>query len=366
MNTDHATLPATLAELDTPALCLDLDAFQANVRRVAELCQQRGVAWRPHAKCHKSQDVGTRLVEAGALGLTCAKLGEAEVMGEAGIQDLLIANMIVGEQKVARLVELRRRANPIVCIDSFEQARPIAAAMATAGLECRVILEVDIGLHRVGIPPERAPAMAAELAGMPGINFAGIMGYEGHLLTIADLEEKRAKIDEALQLLVSTAEAIRAGGTDCEIVSCGGTGSILYCTDQAGITEVQAGGAIFMDEFYRSICQVDFLDQALSVIATVVSRPAPDRAVIDAGRKTINGEICMPAVMDPPGLVVKSLSAEHGALQVPEGMELKIGDRVRLAPGYGDLTTVLHNQFYVHQGDQIVDCWPLQARGRLA
>lgn len=353
-------------ELDTPALCLDLDRFESNVAHMAEACRQHGIGWRPHAKCHKSTDVGTRLVAAGALGLTCAKLGEAEVMAEAGVQDLLIANLIVGPAKVARLVQLRQIADPIVCIDHLQQAEPISRAMAEAGLRQRVIIEVDIGLHRVGVAPERTLPLAQQLHALPGLDLAGIMGYEGHLLTVEDQAAKQQQIEDALAILARLADDMRQAGLPCPIVSCGGTGSFRFAAAQPGITEVQAGGAIFMDEFYRHKCQVEGLQQALTVLATVVSRPAPERAIVDAGRKSINGEIHMPAVADRPGVTVQRLSAEHGALHIsPEADPVNIGDRLHLIPGYADLTTVLHDCFYCHRQGRLEAIWPLQARGRL-
>src|SRR4051794_25141001 len=174
-------------ELDTPALVIDLDRFEANVADAAALCRQYGVAWRPHAKCHKSPDIGRRLVDAGAIGLTCAKLGEAEVFAAAGIPDLLIANYVVGPRKVERLVEVRRKADPIVTFDHIDQALPISKAMAASDQKVRAILEVELGLDRCGVPPGK-PAMelAKKIAELPGIEFVGIMGYEGHLLLVED------------------------------------------------------------------------------------------------------------------------------------------------------------------------------------
>lgn len=355
-----------LEDIDTPALCVDLDAFDANVRRMVGVCREHGVGWRPHSKCHKSIDIARRLIDAGAMGMTCAKLGEAEALAEGGVRDLLVANLVVGAGKVARLVELRRKADPIVCMDSIEQARPISAAMADAGLRLRVLIEVDIGLHRVGVLPEATLPLARELASLPGIELAGIMGYEGHLLTLEDPEEKRRQIERALGILDEQARTLRAAGIPCEIVSCGGTGSYIHAVRQPGITELQAGGAIFMDNFYVQRCHVDGFQLALTVATTVVSRPAPDRAIIDAGRKSLNAEIQPASVLGRPGLTIKSLSAEHGTLNVaPEERALRIGDRLQLVPGYGDLTTVLHDQFLAFRGGRLEAIWPLQGRGKL-
>ncbi|MEX2174322.1 MAG: DSD1 family PLP-dependent enzyme [Pirellulaceae bacterium] len=355
-------------ELDTPALCLDLDAFEANVREGAALCGKHGVAWRPHAKCHKSPDIARRLIEAGAIGLTCAKLGEAEVFAAAGIRDLLIANLLVGPRKMQRLVALRQIADPIICLDHIDQAEPIGRAMQAAGLRVRAILEVDIGLARVGVAPGAAAVqLARQVAELPGIELVGIMGYEGHLLLIEDQADKADKIRTALAQLTQTKRQFEQAGLACSIVSCGGTGSLPFAAQQPGITEVQAGGLIFMDPFYRLRCQIEQFRYALTVLVTVVSRPAADRAIIDAGRKTMNVELTPALVVGRDDIRVERLSAEHGTLKLaPSAQSLRIGDRLELIPGYGDLTTVLHDQFYVTKDGRLHDIWPLAARGRLA
>ncbi|HZL87227.1 MAG TPA: DSD1 family PLP-dependent enzyme [Pirellulaceae bacterium] len=357
----------TTAELDTPVLCVDLEAFEANVNELAGACRRQGISWRPHAKCHKSVDVARRLIEAGAIGLTCAKLGEAEVYAAAGIRDLLIANLLVGPQKVQRLVELRRIADPIVCFDSLAQADPIGSAMHEAGLRVRALLEIDIGMQRVGIQPgEAALTLARQVAKIPGIELAGIMGYEGHLLLLENPAEKEAKIRAALTQLTQTRDLLVQHGIACPIVSCGGTGSFATCVSQPGITEIQCGGAIFMDAFYRTKCRVAQFRYALKVIATVVSRPAEGRAIIDAGRKTMNMELAMPFVLGRDDIHVVSLSAEHGILRLdPTAQGVKIGQRLEIVPGYSDFTCVLHDRFYALRGEEVAEVWPLQARGKL-
>jgi D-serine deaminase-like pyridoxal phosphate-dependent protein len=361
-------LGQTKDDLDTPALCLDLDVMEANIRTVAQTCRRRNVAWRPHSKGHKVPAIARLELDAGAIGITCAKLGEAEVMAAGGVRDLLIANMIVGPQKLRRLVALRRVADPIVCIDHADQAVPLSRAMAEAGLRQRVLIEVDIGLARVGVGPgQPALELARLLAGLPGIELAGIMGYEGHLLTVPDPDEKGARIREALGTLVETRRLLEASGIACPIVSCAGTGSYLYSIGEPGVTEVQAGGAVFMDAYYRHKCQVSQLGYALTVVATVVSRPAPERAIIDAGRKTLNIEVHPPLVMGRDDIRVKRLSAEHGELELAaSAADLRIGDRLELIPGYADLTTVLHDHFHCFRRGKLVAVWPIEGRGKLA
>jgi D-serine deaminase-like pyridoxal phosphate-dependent protein len=361
------TLQTHKQDVDTPALCLDLDVIEKNLHAMAEACRERGIDWRPHAKCHKSPLIAQKLIDAGAIGVTCAKLGEAEVMGAGGIQDILIANLIVGPQKVARLVELRRIANPVVCVDHVSQVKAFSEAFAASGLQLRVMIEVDIGLKRVGVAPGAATVeLAKQIAAAPGLEFAGIMGYEGHLLCIEDQAEKATRIRETLSILTDTAEQLAAAGLPCKIVSCGGTGSFKFSINQPGITEVQAGGGVFMDAFYRHRCQVTEWDFGLTVLATIVSRPAPDRAVIDAGRKTMDANLQMPFVLRRDDIRVVSLSAEHGVLHLePSAQDLQIGDRLEIVPGYSDMTCVMHDHFLAFRDGQLEAIWPLVGRGRL-
>jgi D-serine deaminase-like pyridoxal phosphate-dependent protein len=192
------------------------------------------------------------------------------------------------------------------------------------------------------------------------------MGYEGHLLAIADPAEKGREITAALDKLVATRRLLEQSGLPCPIVSCAGTGSYLYSTGHPGITEVQAGGAIFMDTFYREKCQVQELEFALTIVATVVSRPVSERAIIDAGRKTMNIEVNPPRVLGRDDIRITRLSAEHGELALdPSAQGLKIGDRLEFVPGYADMTTVLHDQFYCFRGGKLVDIWPIEGRGKL-
>jgi D-serine deaminase-like pyridoxal phosphate-dependent protein len=356
----------TRDDLDTPCLLIDLDAMERNIRRMVEYCRSHGVAWRPHAKSYKSSAIGRKVVEAGAIGLTCAKLGEAEVMADGGVRDLLIANPLVGRQKLARLVALRRRADPIVVVDHSDQVRAISEGAVAGNVSLRTLVEVDIGMNRCGVGPgEPAVALARQISNSPGLQFAGIMGWEGHLVTVADPAEKTHRVTAALVQLRDTCADLERSGFASPIVSAGGTGS-FQITARLGIaTEIQAGGGIFMDLFYRNKCQVAALEYALTILATVTSRPTATRAIIDAGRKTMNQELCVPEVRGRTDLRVQSLSAEHGVLEVTTAPGPAIGERIELFPGYGDFTTVLHDRIYAMRAGRLEVCWPLDARGRL-
>jgi D-serine deaminase-like pyridoxal phosphate-dependent protein len=239
------------------------------------------------------------------------------VFAAAGVRDLLVANLIVGPHKLRRLAELCRMADPIVCVDHLDQALSMSRILSEAGVTTRVILEVDLGLNRVGIAcGEPALALARQVAELPGLRFAGVMGYEGHLLTVADADEKTERIRDAIAQLAATAAMLKDAGLPCDIISCGGTGDFFHAVGQPGITEVQAGGLIFSDAFYRHVCRVPEFRYALTVLTTVVSRPAADRAIIDAGRKTMNRELHAPLVLGRDDIEVEQLSAEHGKLHL--------------------------------------------------
>jgi D-serine deaminase-like pyridoxal phosphate-dependent protein len=353
--------------LDTPLLCIDLDRMESNIDKMATLCREKGVQWRPHEKCHKTPAIALREIQAGAIGVTCAKVSEAEVMAAAGVRDILVANMVVGEQKWERVVSLRRWADPIIACDHFAQVEPLAAKAARLGVTVRVLLEVDIGLNRVGVQPGKATLeLAQAIERLKGVKLAGIMGYEGHLLRIQDPAEKRRQIGEAIGTLTHCADQLRRSGIGCDIVSAGGTGSYQITAGLPGVTELQAGGGIFMDPFYRNACQVEGLDYALTVLATVVSRPALGRAVLDCGRKTLNPDVHLPLVVGHGDAEVERLSAEHCELKLgPKSQDLKIGDKVELVVGYGDFTTVLHDEFFGFRQNRLEVVWPIQGRGKL-
>jgi D-serine deaminase-like pyridoxal phosphate-dependent protein len=365
MNSDEIGL--TLDELDTPALLIDLDRMERNIHRMVEICRQHEVDWRPHAKGHKSPRIARYQIEAGALGVTCAKLAEAEIMAAGGVRDILIANQIVGPHKMQRLARLCHVAQPIVAVDHAAQVAAMSHEVDAAGARLRVIIEVDVGLHRAGVlPGPKVIELALAITRAPGLDFAGIMGYEGHLLAIEDQQEKRRLIVEAMTQLQQMREHLADADMPCEIVSAGGTGSYAITVECPGITELQAGGLIFMDAFYRERCRVEEFEDALTVLTTVVSRPAEGRAIIDAGRKTHNAEIHPPHVAGRDDIHIQHLSAEHGTLRLdPPAENLAIGERLQIVPGYADFTCVLHDHFHGMRGGRVEEIIPLESRGHL-
>ena len=353
------------AALDTPALLVDLDVMEANIAAIAAGCREHGVQWRPHIKGQKTIGILQKELAAGATGVTCAKLGEAEVMAAAGIRNILIANQIVGSIKVRRLIDLLDLADPIVAVDSLVNIDELDQAARARDKRLPVVIEVDIGMKRAGVGPG-APvlALAQAIAERPGLVFRGVTGWESQAVTIADPVEKEATIAAAVGLLTASAEACRRAGLAVDIVSCGGTGTFPYCARQPGVTEVQVGGAIFSDMHYRTHYHVDY-PCALTLLATVTSRPTPTRIVLDAGKKTMSGDAAMPQPIDLPDVRHMRLSAEHTTIELESPSETpRIGDRLEFIVGYSDTTVHLHEEIVGIRRGRIEAIWPVAARGR--
>jgi len=353
------------SQLDTPALWVDLDLMEGNVRFLARYFREAGVSWRPHTKGIKVPAIAHMLLDAGAIGVTCAKLSEAEVIAAAGIRDILIANQVVGETKVTRLVNLRRRVDVMVAVDSLENAEEISKAAVNAGVAVRVLIEVNTGMNRCGLEPGAVVVdFAKKVVALPGIDLAGLMAWEGHVVGIRDSDEKRRRCQEAVGALVRSVEMCRAAGFKAPIVSCGGSGTYKITSHIPGVTEIQAGGAVFTDLAYQSYGVG--LDCSLFILATVVSRPTPTRAVVDAGRKAMNGEAAMPGVKSVAGARLVSLNAEHGVLELDgPHVPLKVGDKIDFIVGYGDNTVFLHERLFGVRDEKVEVAWDVQGRGKL-
>lgn len=359
-----------IAELDTPALAVDLDLIEANIAALMALLRPSGVRVRPHLKTAKSPAIARLLAAAGARGFCVAKLGEAEVMAAAGVDDLLITGEIAGAPKLRRLAALHA-AHPRVrvVLDSAEGAAMLSAACAGAPAPLEVLIELDVGQGRCGAAPgEPARALAAAVARLPGLRLVGLQGYEGHLQHIADPEEQARRVDAAMGLLTATADLLRADGHAIETVTTGGTGTCARCAAHPGVTEVQPGSFIFLDRAYRdALGGRGGYANALSVLATVISRPAPGRAVIDAGLKALSTDMGNAEPLGLPGVRYRPGGDEHGILewegQAPAGMEL--GAQVALIPGHIDTTVNLYDAYHAHRGGALAAVWPISARGKI-
>jgi D-serine deaminase-like pyridoxal phosphate-dependent protein len=333
------TRPGALAELDTPTLVVDLDALRRNIEAMAVVARGAGVRLRPHTKTHKCPEIARMQVEAGAFGITVAKLGEAEVMADAGFDDILVAYPIVGEQKLARLRALRERARVRVSLDSVAVAEGVGS-LGTASEPLEVLVEVDTGHHRMGRPPgEPTAALAAEVARVPCLEVVGLLSHAGHAYRAepAELEEVAAR--EAADL-VATAEACARAGVEIREISVGSTPTAGAVAGAAGVTESRPGTYVFNDVQQMRLGVATEADCAARVLTTVVARPWEERFVIDAGSKSLSSD----GGDGPPfpgrgvlagrgDLVLDFLTEEHGVGHVlPGGGDLAVGDRLEVIP----------------------------------
>ncbi len=355
-------------DLDTPALLIDLDKMQHNIQTMAAFLREKTdnrVKLRPHAKTHKTPQIAKLQLEAGAIGITCQKLGEAEVMADAGIRDLLISNQIVGAVKLRRLVELARRADIMVCVDDPENVAELAQAATEGGVTLRVLIEVNHGMNRCGVEPGQPSLdLARRVADAPGLRFMGIQAYEGHSVMTPEYGARKTTTESALQLAVETKELIEASGLPAPILSGGGSGTFDITGVYPGVTELQAGSYVTMDAQYRDKVGLPF-ECALTVLTTILSRPRPGVAVGDSGLKVLGSEFGPPLIVGWPQAHVRALSEEHTNITVEEPLpDLRRGTKIELVPSHGCTTFNLHDRVYVVQNDRVVDVWPVAARGR--
>ena len=352
----------TVNDISTPALVLDLAALDRNIAVMARFFAEGSCRLRPHVKAHKTPAIARRQLAAGStVGLTCATLAEAEAV-RSFCDDILIANELIGATKGARAAALAGRGRLTVAVDSVVGLEGLAAAARAAGVSIGVLVDLDVGQGRCGLPPG-APAvdLAKRVCETAGVELRGVMGYEGHVQPIRDRAERRRAAGRSMEALVGTAEAIRAAGLPCPVVSTGGTGTFDLSGRYPGVTEIQAGSYALMDTDYGDV-GVPF-EQAFFVLGTVVSRPLPNRIVADCGHKSATKDHGTPAVVGIDGARITAFNDEHATIEVPPATAIAVGDRLRIRPSHTDPTVNLHDVFYVLDGERVVDVWEIAARG---
>lgn len=350
-----------LDRVDTPALVVDLDALERNLDRMAAFATRTGKRVRPHAKTHKSPIVGRMQLDRGAIGLCCAKLGEAEVMADAGLGPLHITTELAGEPKISRLVALRRRADVMVAVDDLDVARALSDAMRAAGLELDVLVDVNVGQDRTGVLPAAAGELAACVASLDGLRLRGVQAYEGHLQHVYKENERRVKWRQCAEAMLEALDQVERRGLPVEIVSTAGTGTCAFAAELPEVTEVQAGSYPFMDCDYANVQGLPY-EVALTVLASVVSRQRGETAVVDAGWKALSTDGGMPVVKGRPELEYAPKGDEHGGVR---GAWLVPGDRIELTPSHCDTTVNLHDQYVCVRKGVVEAVWPIAARGRI-
>jgi 3-hydroxy-D-aspartate aldolase len=356
-----------LAEVDTPALVLDLDAFERNVRTMADAVRPLGVALRPHAKSHKCVEIAKRQIAAGAVGVCCQKTAEAEALVNGGIEDVLIANEVVGPAKLARVAALAQRARVSICVDDALAVDQLDDAARAAGVRIDVFVEVNVGADRCGVEPgEPALRLAQIVSGSPNLRLAGIQAYQGSAQHLRSVEERRVAIAAAVEKARRTRDLIEDEGLACDMVTGAGTGTFPFEGASGVYTELQPGSYVFMDADYgrNSWEGLPRFEQSLFIWTTVMSAPAASRVVVDAGLKAHSFDSGPPLVVGWPDVEYARASDEHGTLRVAPGARAPgLGDKLRLIPGHCDPTVNLYDWLVCVRGEQVEAVWPVSGRG---
>jgi 3-hydroxy-D-aspartate aldolase len=357
-------------EVETPALLIDLDAFEYNLDRMAGLLAPTGARLRAHAKTHKSTVIAQLQMVRGAVGQCVQKVAEAEALAWGGVPDILVSNEIVGASKLARLAALTRIAKIAVCADHAAQVAAIETAAADAGVRLPVLVEIDVGAGRCGVAPgPQAVALAKRIAASRHLIFGGLQAYHGSAQHKRSPAERHSLIAHAVESSRRTVEQLRQQGLDCPIVGGGGTGTFALEAASGVYTEIQAGSYVFMDADYgRNLDEtgapVSIFRNALFVLATVMSTPQKYIAVLDAGHKAVAVDSGLPLLWQRPDIRYVNASDEHGVLEcAPETDAPQLGEKLRLVPGHCDPTVDRYDWFVGMRGGRVECLWPVCARG---
>ncbi len=359
-------------ELSTPALTIDLDILERNLERMAAYCREHGLGLRPHTKTHKTPEVAHMQMERGAVGLTVAKVGEAEVMATAGLDEILVAYPIWGDEKLRRLAALARERSLLLSLDNEATAEGLSQAAHAAGATVGVLVEFDAGLHRCGVQPgPECLELARKIAKMPGLKFRGLMTFPGNIWgTEADREKEVKRVAGRFEQAL---EPFRKAGMEVEIVSGGSTPSAFMSHEIHGLTEIRPGTYAYNDlnTYYQGACKLE--DCAARVVTTVVSTAVPGRAMIDAGSKTLSSDSLGsgPAkgngyVVEAPDAPVIKLNEEHGYLDITQSSHrFHVGEIVTVIPNHVCACVNMHDEVFLLRNGQVEGAWKVAARGKV-
>jgi D-serine deaminase-like pyridoxal phosphate-dependent protein len=361
-----------VSEIDTPALLVDLDVMERNLRRVADYAKQHGLRLRPHTKTHKSPRIGRRQLDLGAAGLTVAKVSEAEVMLGASPPDLLVAFPVIGRPKLERLMAVARRTRVTISLDSLFAARQLSEAAQAAGANIGVLAETDVGMGRVGVSPgQDLLDLARGIERLPGLSFEGIAFYPGH---IKDNSEAGKEAVTALgELLKSILDDFRRAGIHAPVVSGGSTPSLYHSHELAGLNEIRPGTYVYNDWNTVMTGACDFQDCAASILVTVVSTARPGQIIIDGGSKTFSSDrlanstaTTFGRVMEAPASEFHKMNEEHGYVDVRQsGRQFEIGERLQIIPNHVCVAVNLHERMYGIRAGTVEEVWEVAGRGKL-
>jgi D-serine deaminase-like pyridoxal phosphate-dependent protein len=364
-----------VADLDTPILLVDVSRMERNIRGMAEFALDAGVKLRPHVKTHKIPALAHMQLGAGASGITVAKVGEAEVMADAGVADILVCYPIIGKEKLERLAHLARRARITVAIDSFEAARQLSEAAGRARVLFDLFLEVDSGLHRCGLPPgDPVVDLARQVLRLDGLEIAGVCTHAGHAIRATTAADRDAIARHEGESVTFTHDRLQAAGIRVREVSVGSSATVRVSGRVPGVTEIRPGTYIFNDYMQATAGSCSEDDCALTVLSTVVSRPSPDRAILDAGSKCLSSDFHHMTermsgygyIKGRRGTMVAWLSEEHGVVHLTTGdSPLTIGDRVEIIPNHACAALNLWDVLHGVRDGEVEAVWPVLARGKV-
>ena len=365
-----ADIGMKLEEVDTPALLIDLDAFEGNLKHLANAVEGLEVRLRPHAKTHKCPVIGRRQMALGAVGVCCQKVGEAEAMVYGGVSNVLVSNQVVGASKLKRLAALAQQAQVYVCADDAGNVSDLNEVAASYRIELPVLVEVDVGAQRCGVETgEPALALARQIDRFPALRFAGLQAYQGRAQHLRTHEERRQAIGEAVEGVQHTINLLTQNGLECELVSGAGSGTYALEAESGVYNELQAGSYIFMDVDYGKNLDADGtpwqeFEQSLFVYATVMSKPNREWVVLDAGLKALSVDSGLPVMADLPGAEYVGASDEHGKVMLHDpASPIRSGDKLRLIPGHCDPTVNLYDWYVGIRSNRVEALWPITARG---
>ena len=359
-----------IAELDTPALVIDLDIMERNLRRVADYCKAHSLRLRPHTKTHKVPAVGRKQLDSGAVGLTVAKVGEAEVMLGANPPDLLVAYPVMGRSKLERLMQVARKTRVTVATDNLGIAKQLSDAARQAQVEVGVLAEVDAGLNRVGVSPgPELIELARGMLRLPNLRFEGIDFYPGHIRDTGErgLEQIR-KLNELIQCIL---DDFRREGIEVRVVSGGSTPSLFHSHEVRGVNEIRPGTYVYNDVNTVASGACTFDDCAVSILVTVVSTARPGQIIVDGGSKTFSSDTAAPPsvhgrLVEAPEAAFYRLNEEHGYVDITHAQrDFEVGERLHVIPAHVCVAVNLHEYVYGKRGEQIEEVWKVEGRGKL-
>ncbi|MFC1799257.1 DSD1 family PLP-dependent enzyme [Thermodesulfobacteriota bacterium] len=367
-----AEIGTPLEEVDTPALLIELDAFERNLKKLPDSLDGSCIRIRPHAKTHKCPTIAKLQMDLGAIGVCCQKVGEAEAMVSGGIRDVFISNEIVGQSKLNRLISLAKQAKVSVCADDSIHVKAYGEAASDQGITLDVLIELNVGANRCGVNSiDSVLNLAQQICAIPSLRFAGLHAYHGSAQHLRSPDERQQAIQSAANLVREATAILNNNGIDCDIVTGAGTGTYPLEADSGIYNELQPGSYIFMDvDYARNLDEnnqpLRIFEHSLFVYATVISRPVRERAVVDAGHKAVPLDSGMPAVYDMEDVEYVSASDEHGSLTLHDpSRDIKIGDKLMLIPGHCDPTVNLFDWYLGIRNKRVETIWPITARGAM-